>query len=49
MTRSNSLPMYDFPEVQASTKAILDALSEHSRNLAMHRNQHFLKVPFMPI
>jgi len=27
MTRSNSLPMYDFPEVQASTKAILDALS----------------------
>jgi ABC-type phosphate/phosphonate transport system substrate-binding protein len=28
MTRSNSLPMYDFPEVQASTKAILDALSE---------------------
>jgi ABC-type phosphate/phosphonate transport system substrate-binding protein len=28
MTRSNSLPMYDFPEVHASTKAILDALSE---------------------
>ena len=28
MTRSNSLPMYDFSEVQASTKAILDALSE---------------------
>jgi ABC-type phosphate/phosphonate transport system substrate-binding protein len=28
MTRSNSLPMYDFPEVQSSTKAILDALSE---------------------
>ena len=28
MMRSNSLPMYDFPEVQASTKAILDALSE---------------------
>jgi ABC-type phosphate/phosphonate transport system substrate-binding protein len=28
MTRSNSLPMYDFPEVQASTKAILDALSD---------------------
>jgi ABC-type phosphate/phosphonate transport system substrate-binding protein len=28
MTRSNSLPMYDFPEVQTSTKAILDALSE---------------------
>jgi len=27
MMRSNSLPMYDFPEVQASTKAILDALS----------------------
>ena len=27
MTRSNSLPMYDFPEVQTSTKAILDALS----------------------
>jgi ABC-type phosphate/phosphonate transport system substrate-binding protein len=28
MMRSNSLPMYDFPEVQTSTKAILDALSE---------------------
>ncbi len=28
MMRSNSLPMYDFPEVQASTKAILDALSD---------------------
>lgn len=28
MTRSNSLPMYDFPEVHASTKAILDALSQ---------------------
>jgi len=28
MTRSNSLPMYDFPEVHTSTKAILDALSE---------------------
>ena len=28
MTRSNSLPMYDFPEVQASTKALLVALSE---------------------
>jgi len=28
MTRSNSLPMYDFPEVQSSTKEILDALSE---------------------
>jgi ABC-type phosphate/phosphonate transport system substrate-binding protein len=28
MTRSISLPMYDFPEVQSSTKAILDALSE---------------------
>lgn len=28
MTRSNSLPMYDFPEVRTSTKAILDALSE---------------------
>ena len=28
MMRSNSLPMYDFPEVQSSTKAILDALSE---------------------
>jgi ABC-type phosphate/phosphonate transport system substrate-binding protein len=28
MIRSNSLPMYDFPEVQTSTKAILDALSE---------------------
>ena len=27
MMRSNSLPMYDFPEVQASTEAILDALS----------------------
>ena len=27
MMRSNSLPMYDFPEVQASMKAILDALS----------------------
>lgn len=26
--RSNSLPMYDFPEVHSSTKAILDALSE---------------------
>jgi ABC-type phosphate/phosphonate transport system substrate-binding protein len=28
MMRSNSLPMYDFPEVRTSTKAILDALSE---------------------
>jgi ABC-type phosphate/phosphonate transport system substrate-binding protein len=28
MMRSNSLPMYDFPEVQSSTKAILVALSE---------------------
>ena len=28
MMRSNSLPMYDFPEVQTSTKAILDALSD---------------------
>ncbi len=28
MTRSISLPMYDFPEVHSSTKAILDALSE---------------------
>ena len=28
MMRSNSLPMYDFPEVQTSTKAILDALTE---------------------
>ena len=28
MTRSNSLPMYDFPEVHSATKAILDALSE---------------------
>ena len=28
MMRSNSLPMYDFPEVHSSTKALLDALSE---------------------
>jgi len=33
MMRSNSLPMYDFPEVRASTKAILDAISHVFTNL----------------
>jgi ABC-type phosphate/phosphonate transport system substrate-binding protein len=33
MMRSHSLPMYDFPEVHTSTKAILDALSEEFSNL----------------
>ncbi|MEY4656747.1 MAG: hypothetical protein RL073_974, partial [Actinomycetota bacterium] len=44
MTRSNSLPMYDFPEVRASTKAILDAISHAFTNLADASQTEFPEI-----